>query len=61
MSVPPNPFTTIPQGVFVEAGEICPGTVVAFFPGMVHLHEFARREEYVDGLLPDDHFHLMAR
>ena len=45
----------------MKGAEVVPGTVLAFFPGAVHLNEFARKEEYVNRLLPDDHFNLISR
>ena len=38
-----------------------PGTVLAFFPGAVHLNEYARKEEYIQRLMPDDDFNLISR
>jgi hypothetical protein len=53
------------MGVFVNCDEshvICAGTVIALFPGLVHLQEFTQQGEYiVKNLLPDDDLMLMAR
>ena len=40
---------------------ISPGTLVAIFPGVVHLQEFAKSTEYVASLFPDPHFQLTMR
>jgi hypothetical protein len=48
------------RGVFLR-GEACPGSVLLFFPGLVHLAEFTRKKGYLDALLPDKDFMLMKR
>ena len=48
------------QGVFIK-GEVAPGTVIALFPGTIHLAEFARGKDYLKSLMPDDNFNLMMR
>lgn len=48
------------QGVFIK-GEVAPGTVIALFPGTIHLAEFAKGKDYLKSLMPDDNFNLMMR
>lgn len=48
------------RGVFLR-GEACPGSVLLFFPGLVHLAEFTRKKGYLDALLPDPDLMLMKR
>ena len=48
------------QGVFIK-GEVAPGTVIALFPGTIHLAEFANGKDYLKSLMPDDNFNLMMR
>lgn len=48
------------QGVFIK-GEVVPGTVIALFPGIIHLAEFARGKDYMKSLMPDDNFNLLMR
>ena len=55
--------STIPGaglGVFLK-GQACPGTVISFHPGTVHLAEYASRPEYMKDLLPDDEFMMIVR
>ncbi len=43
-------------GVFVN-GDVCAGTIVALFPGLVHLREYTGKSNYVEkNLLPDPNF-----
>lgn len=42
-------------------GEVVPGTVIALFPGIIHLAEFARGRDYMKSLMPDDNFNLLMR
>ena len=42
-------------------GEVVPGTVIALFPGIIHLAEFARGKDYMKSLMPDDNFNLLMR
>ena len=53
------------NGVFIrmhQDGIIAPGTVLAFFPGLVHLPEYTTKKGYVtEKLLPDPHLMLMCR
>lgn len=58
-------ITNAGMGVFVKCDSdhtIVAGTVVALFPGLVHLQEFTSQGDYVvKNLLPDDELMLMAR
>jgi hypothetical protein len=48
-------------GVFINGTYISPGTVVAIFPGRVHLPEFLT-DKYLDAhIFPDDHYYVMGR
>lgn len=53
------------QGVFLRCAPgvtVPPGTLLALFPGLVHLPEYTTKTNYVqENLLPDPHFMLMAR
>eukprot|EP00981_Chlorochromonas_danica_P001864 scaffold386_cov174-Ochromonas_danica.AAC.38 len=54
------------QGVFIRAMDksqpiIPPGTVVALYPGLVHLREHLRDRNYLMSLLPDPDLLLMTR
>ena len=50
------------KGVFVRAKKtLVPGTVVALYPGLVHLAEYVRLDGYLDMLLPDPDFQLIVR
>jgi hypothetical protein len=53
------------EGVFIRAvsphNAIPPGTVVALYPGFVHLKELLRDEKYFASLLPDPDLMLMSR
>lgn len=52
------------EGVFIRAqGDytICPGTLVALYPGLVHLKEHVADEAHFDSLLPDPGHMLMSR
>ena len=49
------------QGVFVKKGKIFPGTVIAFFPGYVHLAEHTSDKVFMETLLPDEHFQMVVR
>lgn len=50
------------DGVFVKTKqELTPGTVIAFYPGLVHLPEFTIQPSYLNTLLPDDDLFLMSR
>merc|ERR1711871_1761275 len=40
---------------------ISPGTVIAIFPGHVHLLEYCSKLEYLEKLFPDSNFHLTRR
>lgn len=58
--------STIPnagRGVFMNTSKelICPGTLVALYPGTVHLKEHMRSQKDLDKLLPDDDFMIMFR
>jgi hypothetical protein len=48
------------SGVFLK-GKVCAGTVLALFPGEVHLAEYVTKKGYIDDLFPDDDFFLMRR
>jgi hypothetical protein len=48
-------------GLFVKSGSVFPGTVLAFFPGLVHLSEHVVSPEYIQTLLPDNDLMLMVR
>jgi len=52
-------------GVFIRCppgASVAPGTLLAFFPGLVHLPEHTAKKDYLqDNLLPDPHFMLMGR
>ena len=56
--------STIPlagKGLFIHGSVVHPGTVIALFPGKVHLPQYLTNE-YVDSeLLPDADFYLMGR
>ncbi len=63
-------YVTAQQSSLAEAGEgafitattsIPPGTVVALYPGLVHLKEYLREDDYLSSILPDPDFMLMAR
>ena len=42
--------------------QIPPGTVVVFFPGLVHLPEYTQKDGYIsEKLLPDEHYMLILR
>ena len=43
------------------SGNVTPGTILAIFPGKVHLPEYTTKKNYIDTLLPDEHFFLMKR
>ncbi len=47
-------------GVFIS-GNVTPGTILAIFPGVVHLPEYTTKKNYVESLMPDDNFFLMKR
>ena len=52
------------NGIFIHCSDsklIPAGTVIALFPGLVHLAEYTRKTEYVDQLLPDPNFMLVLR
>lgn len=53
------------NGVFIRCRvnqNVAPGTVIALFPGLVHLKQFVSDGQYVvKNLLPDEEFMLMAR
>ena len=40
---------------------ISPGTLVGIFPGLVHLYEYTKSNEYVAALFPDPNFQLTMR
>lgn len=49
------------KGVFMS-GRACAGSVVAIFPGVVHLREYVGKKNYLEeNLLPDENFFLMRR
>lgn len=49
------------KGVFLH-GRASAGSIVAIFPGVVHLREYTGKKNYVeDNLLPDVNFFLMRR
>ena len=49
------------RGVFIE-GNAFTGSIVAIFPGIVHLREYAGKKNYLEqNLMPDPHFFLMKR
>jgi hypothetical protein len=55
--------STIPtadEGLFLR-GKVFPGTVLGFYPGLVHLEEFSTSSSYMKGLLPDEHFMMIVR
>lgn len=56
--------STVPlagNGLFLRGTVVHPGTVVALFPGKVHLPQYLTND-YVDSeLLPDQNFFLMGR
>jgi hypothetical protein len=41
--------------------ELAPGTVLAIYPGLVHLSEYLQDQKYVERLLPDEELMLMSR
>ncbi|KAJ1427698.1 hypothetical protein B484DRAFT_419635, partial [Ochromonadaceae sp. CCMP2298] len=52
------------EGLFLRtenARSLPPGTVLALYPGLVHLKEHLKKIEHFQSLLPDDDFLLMAR
>jgi hypothetical protein len=53
------------MGLFIRCPSttsVPPGTVVAFFPGLVHLPEFTVKNDYItDNLLPDPDYMLILR
>lgn len=49
------------NGLFLRGSVVHPGTVVAIFPGKVHLAEFLTNEYVESELFPDPHFYLMGR
>lgn len=56
--------STIPnagRGVFLTGGSVCPGTVLCYYPGVVHCAEFFKDRNYLSALLPDPHMYLMVR
>ena len=48
------------DGIFLR-GRACPGTVVCFHPGLVHLAEYVSNADYLKTLLPDDDFMMIVR
>jgi hypothetical protein len=55
--------STIPasgDGIFIKGGA-CPGTVLGFFPGTVHLAEYTNNSAYMKTLLPDEQFMMIVR
>ncbi|CAM9563997.1 unnamed protein product, partial [Chrysoparadoxa australica] len=59
-AVKPSLIPGAGMGLFIN-GHAPAGALVGIFPGMVHLPENVRREEYLDKLLPDKNFELMVR
>ena len=57
----PSSIPDAGDGVFVKLGRCSPGTVVAYFPGFVHVREFTTKADYIKRLLPDDDFMLFGR
>lgn len=56
------------DGVFVnlnnitsEDDSVVPGSVICFYPGLVHLKDHLKKNDYLKSLLPDPNFMLMAR
>lgn len=50
------------EGVFVHtSASLIPGTVMALYPGLVHLKEHLRNKQNLFALLPDPHLMLMSR
>mmetsp|Transcript_16094 Transcript_16094/g.15452 ORF Transcript_16094/g.15452 Transcript_16094/m.15452 type:complete len:347 (-) Transcript_16094:52-1092(-) len=48
------------EGMYIR-GEVCTGTVIAFFPGMVHISEYTKDPAYVQALLPDPDHMMIVR
>ncbi len=49
------------NGLFVKGSVVYPGTVVAIFPGKVHLAQYLTNEYVNSQLLPDQNLYLMGR
>lgn len=63
LSVKPSSIPGAGNGVFLNTEKpfICTGTVVALYPGLVHLKESLMDREYIKSILPDPNFMLMSR
>jgi hypothetical protein len=51
------------EGLFLRSDgrTVLPGTVLALFPGLVHLAEYTRQKNYFHSLMPDKDLMMLAR
>ena len=56
----PSSISSAGKGVYLK-GSVSAGTVLALFPGEVHLAEYVTKKGYIDDLFPDENFFLMRR
>lgn len=60
--VQPSSISGAGEGLFIKnlgpRKHVATGSVIAIFPGEVHLKEYTRKKEYVSNLFPDPNFQL---